>query len=161
MGMEDYIAPSRGNLRFEPVSNLSVTKIDSGPGLLHLKNDVPAFLNFGTCPINFASLFPKNRFSIIIELRPLKERASLLARHVPSMAHPKVSSPIFLFSLNNSQHCWHVTFTLWRKIGMETCFVISIGDVDSLVARDRMWIDSLCWGYAVFPFFLHLGMHHQ
>jgi hypothetical protein len=45
MGMEDYIAPSRGNLRFEPVSSLSLTKIDSGPGLLHLKNDVPAFLN--------------------------------------------------------------------------------------------------------------------
>ena len=44
---------------------------------------------------------------------------------------------------------------------MKTIPITSVGDVNTLIARDGMRVDGLSRGDAMFPFLLHLGVHHQ
>ncbi len=129
----------------------------------HTHQNPTVLMNYPSCYLRVVPschpILSKNRFTIVIKLCPLKESAPLLPRHIPSVTHPKVLSPILLLSLHNPQDSWNITLTPRRKFRMQACLVISVCDVDSFVSRNWMWINGLCWRYAVFPLLLHLGVH--
>lgn len=48
-----------------------------------------------------------------------------------------------------------------RMSRVEGILVIAISDVDASVSCDGVRVDGLRWCNAVFPFFLHFGVHYQ
>ena len=47
-----------------------------------------------------------------------------------------------------------------RVSRVEGILVVAVGDVDAPVSRDGVRVDGLRGGDAVFPFFLHFGVHY-
>ena len=76
------------------------------------------------------------------------------------MALPHVSTSILFFPLNATKNSRHFAVAFRRESWVETILVAPIRDVNSLVLRYWMRINSLSRCNAMFPFFLHLRMHH-
>jgi len=102
-----------------------------------------------------------NWVPIIIKLGPLKKRTALLSRHVAGVAHPEITTPVLLLPLHHPEHARDITAAAGSVSGMEGRLVVTIGDVDPAVPSDRMGVDGGGGRDAVFPLFLHLGMHAE
>ena len=109
------------------------------------------------------AIFESDRLSIIIKLCPTKKTTVLLPWHIPCMTHPKISTPILSpsFRCHNPQHSWHPTRgrTPRGVSRMKGRPVVPVGNVNAPFARNRMRVYGLCGGDAVFPTFLHVGVH--
>jgi hypothetical protein len=77
------------------------------------------------------------------------------------MTHPHVPPPGLLLALHTSQHGWNIALALWRVLWMKRLLVVTVRDIEPLVLGDGMRIDGWSGSDAVFPFLLHLCMHHQ
>lgn len=99
--------------------------------------------------------------SIMIELGPLEERAFFLARDISSVAHPEILPIVLLLPLDNLQHTRHAACALGRESRMHVRSVMTVRDVYSFVSRNRVRVYGKGRRHRVFPFLLHLGVHHQ
>lgn len=77
------------------------------------------------------------------------------------MAHPHITSLVFFFSLNASQHRRYAAFASGRVSWVEALAVVAVSDIDPLVSSDWVRINNWRWMNAVFPLLLHLCMHDQ
>lgn len=106
-------------------------------------------------------LFMPNGLPVIVKLSPLKERAGLLPRNIPGMAHPKVPPEILLLPLYHPQHAGKPTLAPWCQARVQGRFVVPVRDVDPLVARHRVRLDGLGGSHTVLPLLLHLSVHDE
>ena len=77
------------------------------------------------------------------------------------MALPHVSTSILLFPLDATENSRHFAVAFWRESWVEAILVAPIRNVNSLVLRYWVRINSPSRCNAMFPLFLHLRMHHQ
>lgn len=99
--------------------------------------------------------------AIIVKLCPLEMRTAFLVGDISGMAHPKIFSKVFPLPRHYTQHTRDVAFALWCVLGVHVGPVVSVGNVDSLVPSYWVRIDRWRWGDAMFPFLLHLCVHHE
>lgn len=99
--------------------------------------------------------------AVLIELSPLEEPASLLTWYVVRMTHPHISPPTIFLPRSTSQDRRNATLAFRRILRVQIIFIEPIRDVQPLVLRQWVWIDSLCRRNRMFPLLLHFSMHNQ
>jgi hypothetical protein len=101
------------------------------------------------------------RFTIIVKLCPFEEGTTFLPWCVARMTHPHVATQVFRFSLYASECTWYLAVAFWCESWVEARFVVSVGDIDSFVSGNWVWINGIGRNNAVLPIFLHLSMHDE
>jgi len=103
-----------------------------------------------------------DRLAVVCKFCPNKETTATASTRLPTnLTHPHVPSSVGFLLLHRLQHCWDATFAFGSELWMEALTVPPVCNVDSLVARHRVWINGSCRRDTVLPLLLHLGMHNQ
>lgn len=106
--------------------------------------------------------FPSHGDAVVREPGPLEEAAADAAVGlVADLTHPHVPSargPLFLHHL---QHARGPAATLGRVSWPKFLAVPAVGDVDAFVGSERVRRYCCRGRDAVFPFLLHLRVHHE